>query len=274
MNQAAKLPVTIDIGDGFDDFDDDADNRSSLIKGLKLKYLDGGWRTRDGAIAPDLLELVVINIVKAIQKWVPGQNGPADMQVLPAGAKFPDVAAMNEAAPKEEWRERYHKPTGPWEAVYGVYLVDMKTMQTYTFVAPVAPEAVKTIGSVIAVKELKERIRLARRVKNADVFAIVTLGSTFMPTQWGGKDRPHFEIKRYELLGGQERQQIEHKEVVLEPAKPDEPEVLAPKPTPKKAKARVASGAKPKARSEPVPQDNDDDEEAGEGEALFEDGEE
>ena len=169
LEKTKQLPVT--IGSGFDDYDDDDadENRSSLIKGTKLKFLDGEWVSRDGPISPDT-ELVVINVIKALQKWVPGRNGPAVTQVLSAGEKFPDLDALNNAAPEEEWRDHFGKQVGPWEGVYAAYLVNMSTMETFTFVAPIG-----TVGSKLAVLDLKERIRLARAVRNAPVFAIVSL---------------------------------------------------------------------------------------------------
>lgn len=257
LEKTKQLPVT--IGSGFDDYDDDDadENRSSLIKGTKLKFLDGEWVSRDGPISPDT-ELVVINVIKALQKWVPGRNGPAVTQVLSAGEKFPDLDALNNAAPEEEWRDHFGKQVGPWEGVYAAYLVNMSTMETFTFVAPIG-----TVGSKLAVLDLKERIRLARAVRNAPVFAIVSLNSVLMPTKWGGRDRPHFEVKRYELLGGsEERREIEHKVNGLELAKPVEPEVLAP------VKAKPASGAKTGAKPKAKPAlIVDDDEELGEDEA-------
>ena len=96
---------------------------------------------------------------------------------------------------------------------------------------------------------MKERIRLARAVRNAPVFAIVTLGSTFMRTDWGGRDRPHFEVKRYELLGGaEERREIEHKANEPELAKPAEPEVVLTPVKAKPAPGKAKIGAKPKAK--------------------------
>src|SRR5206468_11998745 len=41
-----------------------------------------------------------------------------------------------------------------------------------------------------------------RKFRGAHVYAVVTLSDTFMNTKFGGRQRPHFLIKRWIILGG------------------------------------------------------------------------
>jgi hypothetical protein len=40
-----------------------------------------------------------------------------------------------------------------------------------------------------------------RRFRGQNVYPVVTLSDTFMPTRFGGRQRPHLEIKRWITFG-------------------------------------------------------------------------
>jgi hypothetical protein len=193
----------VPFDDGIDGAsqDEDADR---IVKGTKLKYDDAtGWIAGDEQIDPDR-EFLAFKFGKAIQQWVPGEVRPRT-QMMPAEAKFPDVEAMNDAAPKSEWREWKGQKKGPYEAVVIIYFLDLSSMQIFTYIN-------STIGSKRAFHDLREAAKLARMIHGAAVYPVVTCGETPMPTKHGPRQRPHFIAKRFETLtaSGASTAQLEH----------------------------------------------------------------
>ncbi len=246
--------------DGLDGFGD-SDGVSRLIKGTKLKFTnDFKWVTGDGTeIAADR-EFIPVGVVKVVQKWI--DNHPVETQVLGAHEKFPDINRLNDEAPREEWTEKFGKEVGPWQTGYAVYLLDPLTMQLFTF-------PTSTIGGGQAVRDLRETVGMARRLRGENICPRVHLGDVFMKNDYGGRQRPAFDIIGYQTLGNEK---ILPPVAAPEPPKPiaapppvkqTEPsnatvQPAAPKPAPKPAghteptKARQAAPAKaalsPKAR--------------------------
>jgi hypothetical protein len=178
--------------DGLNGFDD-GDGASRLIKGTKLKFTnDFEWVTDDDTVIAADREFLAIEVIKTFQKWI--GDRPVETHVLPAHEKLPDIDALNKKAPREEWREKFGKEVGPWEWAYVVYLLDPQTMQIFTF-------PTGTVGGSQAVRELRETVGMARRLRGENLYPRVRLGDTFMPTGFGGRQRPHFEIVGYEILG-------------------------------------------------------------------------
>jgi hypothetical protein len=201
--QIAVIP-----GDGLDDCDDDG--RTSIIRGVKLKFTnDAEWEGDDEAIEADR-EFLVAEILKTVQKWIGGR--PIETRVLAADEKFPDIDALNDEAPDEEWVEKFGRKVGPWERAYIVYLLDPETMQVYTF--PTSSD-----GGGRAVRELRQAASLARRLKGPGIYPRVRLTDVHMNTQFGGRQRPHFEIVGYETLGSPALAPAEPKQIVS--AKPE-----------------------------------------------------
>lgn len=196
----------------LDSFDAaDGDERAGVIKGTKAKFSkDSEWLTAGDEPMPPGVYLV-INFIKITQKWPPNAGGerisapPLETIFIGADEKFPDVARWNEEAPRSEWRNKFGKMVGPWEKAYVVYLVHEKTKRVFTYLA-------NTDGGHRAVRDLRESVRIARKAEGAPVLPIVTLADTHMPTQFGGRQRPHFEIRDYKIIGATDRdpRQIQH----------------------------------------------------------------
>lgn len=202
------------IGDGLDDYGDDLD--SGIIKGRKVKFtLDFRWECGDEVISPDR-EFLVIEVLKDLQKWVPESRGPVETQVLAADEKFPDVDAMNAKAPRKEWSEKFGQKKGPWQKAKVVYLLDQQTMGIFTYVAD-------TVGGFRPVRELQQSSRLARKVQGPAVHPVVTLGDEFMATQFGGRQRPDFKIKRFVVIGGDGQEPRRLERVKQEPKELNDP---------------------------------------------------
>jgi hypothetical protein len=81
---------------------------------------------------------------------------------------------------------------GPWSPQQIVYFVDPRTMETFHW-----PDG--TTGGGIAIREAVESIKSMRRFRPGAA-PVVELSSKFMPTKFGGRQRPHFEIKSWVSL--------------------------------------------------------------------------
>ena len=195
-----KLPTTVDARiDGFAGFEDEVEGATQpesrgVIRGTCVKFTNEAmWVASDDEELPAELELIVVDIGRVVQKWKSGQ--PIETIVLAPGAKFPDVNELNAAVPQTEWEEGPDgKPRGPWQAQFVVYLLNGETMDRYTF-------PTGTTGGAIAVRDLVDRTNWMRRFRGPGVFPIVFLTDVFMRTRFGGRQRPHFDIKRWVKLG-------------------------------------------------------------------------
>ena len=196
-----SLVRTNQPADGFTGWTGDVEGRArpqsaGIIQGVLVKFTNNStWVTRDEEeIAPDR-ELVPVDFPRITQKWEGGR--PVETRILEPGEKFPDVDALNEAIPREEWEKGPDgQERGPHQNQCLVYLLDLKTMDRLTF-------ATGTVGGSIAIREVTDRTNWMRRMRGANVFPVVTLSDTFMNTKFGGRQRPHFQIVRWVRLGGE-----------------------------------------------------------------------
>jgi hypothetical protein len=187
------------IVDGFQGFEDAVEGADSpanrQIQGQLVKFTnEATWVAGDEELS-DKLELVAVNVSRVVQKWQDGQ--PTGTIVLEPGQKFPDVEKLNAEVPKSKWVEGPDgRPRGPWQAQYLVYLLNPNTVDRFTY-------ATSTIGGSIAVRDLADRVKWMRSFRGENVYAVVTPSRTFMNTRFGGRQRPHFIIKRWIALGGE-----------------------------------------------------------------------
>jgi hypothetical protein len=235
-----NMPVL--TGDGFDDSADETND--SIIKGTKLKFtLEYKWVAGDVEISPER-ELLAVGFLKIEQKWIPGQDPPAETRILAPNEEFRNIPALNKKAPREEWQERFGEPRGPWQAAQVVYLLDRTTMEIFTYIAPTPMfkgDKSGNFGGTRAIRELRESTKLARRVHGAPVYAVVTLTDTPMKTSFGGRQRPHFQIVRFDPIGDPPRR-LEKPSAPKQPPPESADEVL---PESKTARTSLA-GAKAK----------------------------
>ena len=188
----------VDNFEGWDDGveGDDRPQGAGIIQGTLIKFTNEyTWVMRDGEELPENLELCPVDVLRVVQKWHDQQ--PIETIILEPHQKFPDIKRMNEEAPKEELVEGPDgKMRGPYQAQHIVYLLDLETMDKYTF-------PTGTNGGRRAVRELRNKLVWMRKLRGANVYPVVTLSDTFMPTQFGGRQRPHFIVKRWVRLGGE-----------------------------------------------------------------------
>jgi hypothetical protein len=182
--------------DGFDTYEDGIEGTETPVyadRGDKIKFtLDFRW------IGPSeeeiVSELIAFNVERLVQKWI--DQMPVETIVLGPNQKFPDIDAMNAQCPKEEWREAFGKMVGPWAGSHIVRFVDLNVMRRYWWPSPIT-----TGGSARCVRELTEQIKLMRKFRGLHCYPVVKLSHVHMPTQFGGRERPYLDAKRWVLLG-------------------------------------------------------------------------
>jgi hypothetical protein len=196
-----KDPTNID--DGFAGWTDNVEGSerpqgAGVIQGVKIKFSnDATWLERDDNEMPPNLELVAVAIGRYVQRWQDQQ--PIETIPIASEQPFPDIDAMNEKVPRKEWTNGPDgQPRGPYHACSVVYLVNLNTMDRYSFPAPTV-----TIGSSIAVRELRDKIMFMRRLRGPNAYPVIVLSDTFFPTRFGGRQRPHFKIVRWISHGGE-----------------------------------------------------------------------
>ena len=196
VNQSTQ--TQLDPFAGYDDrIEGDARPQGGgVIQGTLAKFSnEGAWITGDGDELLSGLELVAVDVARLCQKWV--DQKPEETIFVAPGEKFPDIDELNTKAPKSEWREDLNgKMVGPWQRQSILYLLDLKTLDKYTY-----PTA--TTGGSIAIRELCEKTKWMRRHRGQNVCAVVRLSDTHMATRFGGRQRPHFEIVRWIGLDGE-----------------------------------------------------------------------
>lgn len=199
MSEVAKNEVvkqnTQNQLDSFTGYDEriEGDARpqgGGVVQGTLAKFSnEGAWITGDGDELPSGLELVAVDVARLCQKWV--DQKPEETIFVAPGEKFPDIDELNAKAPKSEWREDLNgKMVGPWQRQSVLYLLDLKTLDKYTY-----PTA--TTGGSIAIRELCEKTKWMRQHRGPSICAVVRLSDTHMATRFGGRQRPHFEIVRW-----------------------------------------------------------------------------
>jgi hypothetical protein len=193
-----ELPAVDNFGGWNDGVEGhDRPQGAGVIQGGLLKFSnEATWVTRDDDEIPtDIVNLVVVDVARVVQRWESGR--PIKTIILEPHQNFPDIEMMNEEVPREQWVEGPDgHPRGPWQAQHILYLVDLETLEKYTY-------PTGTAGGVIAVGELVEKLVWMRRLKGPNVYPAVVLTDTFMKTRFGGRQRPYFKIVRWVRLGGE-----------------------------------------------------------------------
>jgi hypothetical protein len=88
------------------------------------------------------------------------------------------------------------KPEPPWQLQRVLEFLDPETAERLSW-----PANVTVAGSSRAAEELEGRIRIVRRLRGEDVYPRVQLSHKFMPTQFGGRERPHLPIVGWVRFG-------------------------------------------------------------------------
>jgi hypothetical protein len=187
-------------GDGFDGHTDhvegdDSSEQQGLIRGTHLKFgSTAQWERRDSETIGSDVKLIITDIVRAVLKWSANKTERPETTIIPPGQPFPDVQAMNDAVPKDQWRQGPAGLQGPFQTQQAVVMLEPRSMEEFTFTT-------SSIGGFIAVKDLVDKVKTMRRYRGP-VSPIVTLGDAPMRTRFGERRRPHFAIVNWVRMGG------------------------------------------------------------------------
>jgi hypothetical protein len=186
MNASTNLPSV--------QFDSNA-GEGRLIRGDILKCVDGRWAAKDGTTFQEGEQFLVLGTNESLQCWKDGL--PSETIVKETGKSLPDVDLLNEKIPEKKWKKGLdNKPRPPWQHQWVAYLIRCVDAAAFTFIN-------STVGARLAVERLADQVQAMRTLRGAMVVPLVTLGSKPMPTSYGDKLRPHFQIVEWrELAGG------------------------------------------------------------------------
>jgi hypothetical protein len=207
LNDPKKTTSLIPPLDDFEGYVDsvegeEVDQGGSIIRDTRrIKFCnDNKWRfADDDTEIPADREFIAAKIVRLVQKFIDGApaDDPTSPIVLKPGEKFPDIKAMNEKAPQEEWGEDFNGDLcGPWVGQSIIYMLDPVSMGRFSFVARLT-----TVGSTVAVRELARSIADRRRMYGETVYPKVRLGDTLWSKRYG-RQRPDFIIVGWVGFGG------------------------------------------------------------------------
>lgn len=207
-----KQPQALDNFDSFDDSVQGADDGhgAGIHTGVRLKYTnEARWETTpDGTDYTDR-ELTAINVRRTEIRW---GDGRPEVRELAPGEQYRDLEALNATIPKSEWREGPDgRPRGPWQRQHILEFVDLNGMQRFWW-------PTSTVGGSRCITDLRDRIMLMRRFRGENVYPTVRLTHTFMPTRFGGRERPHLEVKAWIKIGGGEAEALPSPQAPLPPS--------------------------------------------------------
>jgi hypothetical protein len=196
MNAQALMKSNVDGFAGYESRTEGGDQQqaSNVIQGSVVKFTnEANWVTRDGMeLSPDL-ELVAIDVTRVVQKWK--DQVPVETRRLEPGEKFPDLDQLNADTPRSEWGKGPDgQPRGPWQNQHILYLLDPATLDQFSY-------PTGTVGGAAAIGELVKKIKIMRNFKGPHVYPVVCLSDKLMQTKFGGRQRPHFLIKRWVPMG-------------------------------------------------------------------------
>jgi hypothetical protein len=178
------------MNDGFSNYP--ADTGSGYLQGTTLRFLDWKWFAGRGNKEFDTARHLVVTGVTAV--WVRWQgNRPTDHRdrtsagIYPAREDLPDSDA-------DRWECGVDgHPKDPWQDQRYVYLFDRDDASIFTFVTSSA-------GGRRAVATLRDQT-LRMRSFRGPVYPVVKLGAEEMPTRFGRKSKPLFEIIDWVMQG-------------------------------------------------------------------------
>jgi hypothetical protein len=200
-NQVAKTyNQNDDDFSGFTSAIEGQEQQRRIFSGTMIKFNNAArWETKTGDLLSPDLELVVAGVARVVTKWLPPDGKPdrEATRILQPGEPFPNINAMNEQAPKSEWRETRYGPRPPWQGQHVVCLFDEQTTDEYWWPSPIT-----TIGSCIAVEDVVKLVKKKRWLEGDNtIYVVVTLADVFFPTSYGGRQRPHLAFRRIVRFG-------------------------------------------------------------------------
>jgi hypothetical protein len=191
------------------------DNSSnSIVVGDRIKFSGSNvWTDVNGKPLDLLIRYLVMRAFTGLQRWV-NKDGKRVPEVI-VDKPLPDPDVLNARIPKETWEIGKHdgKPKAPWSKIWVLHLVNPINGQMFTYVN-------STRGTEIAYGKLMDQVFAAKSLRGgADVVPAIQLSTKPMKTQFGDRERPHYEVVGLRNIGQgalavtQAVPQIEHQPV-------------------------------------------------------------
>jgi hypothetical protein len=180
-NQEPKIenpPIPAD--DGFGDSDDN----DRLLQGTRAICVDGKWTKPDGAEIPTAKQFLVLSTAEGLQHWEDGQL--VEEIIKRANKPLADVGELNGEIPEDTWEDGINGPRPPWAHVYAAYLLDPTDGSILTFMN-------STQGAMVAIRDLRNRVKWMRALRGEKVWPFVTLGRRLVSRKYQ-KYGPDFVI--------------------------------------------------------------------------------
>jgi hypothetical protein len=176
--------------DGLGDFElEQIGMQSGAFGGARLlKFNKGIYVTREGEVIEPSRPLVVLGLVKLVQKFVGQKLIHEATIIVPGDQKVPNIAALNEQAPREEWGVDFNgNPKGPYGLTLLLKLIDRNnTLGRFAFVT-------NSTGGSMAIGDLSARTKIMRQLRGPNIKAVVSCGvNNFKSTKFGLVKRPDF----------------------------------------------------------------------------------
>jgi hypothetical protein len=160
---------------------------TNLLKGIMIKFADSTFKankTETLQQAPQGPALVVVGVITAWVHWKAGR--PVEHKITQSGQTHPWRDDLGDDD-RTDWELGIGGlPSDPWRDTRYVYLINLRSGKTYTFVTD-------TVGGRQAVGELKDAIVTVRQAQ-PNALPVVQLATTTMKTRYGVKPRPDFKI--------------------------------------------------------------------------------
>jgi len=200
MSAVVKIePRELDSFSGYTDETEAGSGATNSSFAPMVKFSnDHRYVLRDGTELPHDKKYIVAEIRRCVVKWPADREQPPEKEFLPLGARWPDLAARNEATPKDEWVVGPDGvPKGPYEAERQVLLLEEKTMTPYLFVT-------QTGGGAKAVSDLARQTEMTQNIYGKPVIPVITLKTAMWSPRFK-KLRPDFHVERHVMLSGDAR---------------------------------------------------------------------
>jgi hypothetical protein len=166
-----------------DGFDQPEAARAGMIRGRMLRFKNDDFLVDKTEYLAEGTKLVA---VKAVMGWTKWSDKKPETRVTQKGQEHPyrhDLPDQNQS----KWEKGLNgDKSDPWRDSRWLYLLNPVSAERFTFTSD-------TYGGLQAFGELKEAIRLYRKT-NPGALPVVTPVAADMPTKFGTKKRPKFEI--------------------------------------------------------------------------------
>jgi len=188
--------------DSFSGYTDETEAGGSMTTSFApmVKFSnDHRFVLRDGTELPRDKCYIAAEIRRYVVKWpVDSEQQPPEKELLPLGARWPDLEARNATVPQDEWVTGPDgQSRGPYQAERQVLLLEEKTMSPFLFVT-------QTTGGAKAVSDLARQTEMTQKIYGKPVLPVVTLATALWSPRFK-KLRPDFRVIRHVMLSGDTR---------------------------------------------------------------------